>query len=117
MRFPSLIRLPKHQQFEIKPRYYDPVSEEVQERTKRLRELAEDGEEGTRKRISFQRQAKSSFSINTSLVQLGIAILLVLALLGWLQYGNQVFYYMGWAALPVYLFFRLRGIAKRRRNE
>jgi hypothetical protein len=48
----SMFRVPKHQQFEYKPMYYDPKKEELQERLKQLEELQQQDVEGTKARIS-----------------------------------------------------------------
>ena len=113
-RFPSLFRLPKHQQFHIKPRYYDPVKEEIQERTERIREEMIGKEHGTYQpsKINFTRKTKAAPS--TSLLQLGIAALLGLMVVGWLQFGGDFFYYLLWIIVPGYLFYRLRTFTRRR---
>jgi len=113
-RFPSLFRLPKHQQFHIKPRYYDPVKEEIAERTERIREEMTGKETGDYhpSKINFKRKAKSAPS--TSLLQLGIAALLGLMVVGWLQFGGDFFYYMLWVIVPGYLFYRLRSLRGRK---
>ncbi len=36
MKFKSRFKLPKHQQFKIIPRYYDPIKEEIEIRTKKM---------------------------------------------------------------------------------
>ena len=71
MRF--LFRIPRHQQFQIKPRYYDPIKEEIKERTERIKQRMEDsGEEDYQPtRIEFKRKTRSASS--TSILQLGIA--------------------------------------------
>lgn len=114
MRFPSLFRLPKHQQFRIQPRYYDPVKDEIKERTERIKEEMEGKDAGDYRpsRIEFKRKAKSAPA--TSMLQLGIATLLGLMVLGWLQFGNEIFYYLLWIALPVYLLYRLKTLRKRK---
>ncbi|MEM6736195.1 MAG: hypothetical protein AAGC64_09640 [Bacteroidota bacterium] len=115
MRFPSLFRLPRHQQFHIQPRYYDPVKEEIKERTKRIREETE-GKESTiyqPSKISFKRRAKST--PNTSLLQLGIAAFLGILIVGWLQFGGDFLFYLLWVIFPVYLFYRVRSFRKRRK--
>jgi hypothetical protein len=38
MKFPSIFRTATPMRFEIKPRYYDPIKEEIEERTARIRE-------------------------------------------------------------------------------
>ena len=114
MRFPSLFRLPKHQQFRIKLRYYDPVKEEIKERTQKIKERMEGKESGDYKpsKINFKRKTKSAPA--TSFIQLGIAALLGLMVLGWLQFGNGVFYYLLWIILSVYLIYRLTTLRKRK---
>ena len=114
MRFPSLFRLPRHQQFRIQPRYYDPVKEEIKERTERIRQAMEGGENGEYKpaQISFKRKARKAPS--TSMLQLSIAVILGMLILGWLEFGNDVFYYMLWLIVPVYLLYRLKTLSKRR---
>ena len=114
MRFPSLFRLPRHQQFRIQPRYYDPVKEEIRERTERIKEQMEgsDTRESHSTKINFKRKTKSAPA--TSMLQLGIAALLGLMVLGWLQFGNEVFYYILWIILPVYLLYRLKTLRRKR---
>lgn len=114
MRFPSLFRLPKHQQFVIKPRYYDPVKEEIQERTERMQGQAEGIEGGNYQssKINFKRKAKSAPA--TSMIQLGIASLLGLMIIGWLQFGNEIFYYLLWIIVPIYLIYRLKNLRRNR---
>ena len=114
MRFPSLFRVSRYQRFEIKPRYYDPIKEEIEERTRRIKESMDGNDNGeyTPAQISFKRKAKSAPA--TSMIQLGIAALLGVMLLGWLQFGNEIFYYLLWIIVPGYLFYRLKSIRKRR---
>lgn len=113
MKFPSLIRLPRNKRFEIEPRYYDPIKEEIEERTRRIKQEMEGGQSDggyTPGKISFQR--KTSAVPSTSLMQFGIAAILGGLVIGWLYLGNAVFYYFAYAAIPVYVYFRF--IRKRR---
>ena len=44
MKFPSIFRTATPMRFDIKPRYYDPIREELEERTSRIKkELEEEG--------------------------------------------------------------------------
>lgn len=114
MRFPSLFRLPRYQQFDIKPRYYDPIKEEIKERTERIKMGMDGNKEGDYQpaHISFKRKTKSAPA--TSMLQLLIAAILGLMILGWLQFGNEIFYYLLWVIVPGYLFYRLKSIRKRK---
>ena len=113
IKFPSMIRLPKNKRFTVEPRYYDPIKEEIEERTRRIKEemtgQARDGQY-TRSRIVFERKTQSVPS--ASFLQLLIAAALGLGLIGWLYYGNDVLYAL-WLAVPVYLYYRFRKPASR----
>jgi Flp pilus assembly protein TadB len=112
MRFPSLIRLPKHRRFNVEPRYYDPIKEDIEERTERIRQELK-GMDGEFKpgNITFNRKTKSV--PNTSFLQLLIAAVLGSLVIGWLFYGNDVFYAFV-LVIPIYLYFRLRKRTSRR---
>jgi hypothetical protein len=117
MRFPSLIRLSKNKRFSFEPRYYDPIKEEIEERTEKIKrelELESRGESQEDSympgRISFERKTQSV--PNTSFLQLIIAAALGLTVIGWLYYGNE-FFYVYWLAVPVYLYFRFRNKVRR----
>ncbi|MEM6644065.1 MAG: hypothetical protein AAF616_13880 [Bacteroidota bacterium] len=112
-RFPSLFRLPKHQQFQIKPRYYDPIKEEIQERTERIREEIDGKETGDYQptRINFKR--KNTKAPATSLMQLGIATSLGGLIFGWLEFGNDIFQIYLIVILGIYLLYRVRKMRSR----
>ena len=107
MRFPSFIKLPRSRAFDFTPRYYDPVKEEIQERTEQIKkEMNGEKTDYVPGKISFERKSQSIPS--ASFLQLIIGATLGLMVVGWLYFGNQVFYLL-WLALPIYLFFRLKG--------
>ena len=114
MRFPSLFRLPRHQQFHIQPRYYDPVKEEIKERTERIKQSMDRGEEMNYQpgQISFKRKSKSAPA--TSMIQLGIAALLGVMILGWLEFGNDIIYYLLWIILPAYFLYRIKSFRRKK---
>lgn len=103
MKFPSLFRLPSSQQFEIKPRYYDPVKEFVEQRRSLVNSKHGKGEKS---RITFERR-KTSAGMGTSLLQLIIAVVLGSMIVGWLFIGNDIFYF-GLILVPFYFYFRIR---------
>ncbi len=108
MKFPSFIKVPRNKRFNIEPRYYDPIKEEIEERTMRIKqELEGKSDSGTSSgtRITFER--RTSPAPSSSLMQLGIAAILGSLVIGWLFYGNAVFYSL-WLVVPIYLFFRFR---------
>ncbi len=112
MKFPSIIRLPRNKSFDFSPRYFDPVKDEIEERTERIkRELAIEQKQGTnstgsrRNTLKFERKEHAKTS--ASLLQLVIAATLSLLVFGWLYFGNDVFYVL-FLIFPIYVFFRLR---------
>ena len=108
MRFPSLFRTPKYQQFEIKPRYYDPVKEFIEERRMvvNANQNGDPPNEPHISRIRFERK-KNNEGVSATLLQLIIVLILGGLLLGWLYIGNDVLYY-GLIVIPVYFFFRFK---------
>jgi hypothetical protein len=80
-------RLPKHQQWDYKPRYWDPKKEELEERLKRIEEMKSGDAEAMKTRISggFRRgfgggdySARKSQVMRSNLILLGIIVVLVL---------------------------------------
>jgi len=110
MRFPSLIRLPKNKQYQIKPRYYDPIKEEIAERTEKAKRELEGSISSTPSRISFERKASPLPS--AGILQLVIAIVLMGFVIGWLYAGIDIFYYL-LAVAPLYIIYRLRNILRK----
>lgn len=47
-----IFKAPKHQQYDFKPRYYDPEKEELKERLERLEEMKGSGPEAIKARLS-----------------------------------------------------------------
>lgn len=111
MRLPSLIRLPRNKQFNIEPRYYDPIKEEVEERTSRINYEMKNGPgEYHPGRISFSK--RSAPMPSTNVLQLAIAAILALLVVGWLYWGNDVAYVFV-IGIPIYFFFRFRKFRRR----
>lgn len=119
MKVPSIVRLPKYKSFSYEPRHYDPIKEEIEERTERIRRELEaenliekrEDEEGQAKThsaasISFRRKERSNN--NATLLQLAIAALLGALVVGWLYYGDKIFYSL-FLIFPVYIYFRFKG--------
>ncbi|HCX23447.1 MAG: hypothetical protein CMB80_08730 [Flammeovirgaceae bacterium] len=107
MKFPSIVKTARYRRFEMEPRYYDPIKEEIEERTERLKREMTGEYDGqyTGARISFDRKTRKTAS--TSMMQLVIAAILGAGVIGWLYLGNDIFYAL-WAVVPFYLYFRLR---------
>ncbi len=110
MKFPSFIKVPKHKRFNVEPRYYDPVKEEIEQRTERIRlEVEQERAQTPGRRIRFEqpieRHRKEDF--RASFLQAGIFFFFIATVVGYYYYGPQVFW--GFLAfIPVYLFIRFK---------
>lgn len=136
MKLPSLFKTANHARFEIKPRFYDPVKEEVEQRTARIKkELQMEGklpyEEGyDPKNDSFRGSSiRGAFTqgspikgkttapfSNTGFLRLLIFLILIVLIFGYVYYGPDAVYYLlyfAFAVLLVYLVFKLKGKLKK----
>lgn len=108
MKIPSLSRLPKFTRFNYEPRYYDPIKEDIQNRTERIKgELKITSSQSHREHIksAFNNRAKREKS--SDFMQLLLIIILSGTFGGWLLIGN-VALYIGIIVFLLYLFFRTR---------
>ncbi|MFT4857111.1 MAG: hypothetical protein ACI9UV_002364 [Algoriphagus sp.] len=127
MKFPSIFRTSAPMRYDIKPRYYDPVKEEIEQRTSRIKRelqvegLLKEGDElesqggGIRGSFAQYRGIKERSSPNmfasTALIRTLIFLLLLGIIFGYIYLGPVIFEYMAYATLlvgAIYLFFRLR---------
>ena len=115
MKIPSLTRLPNHQRFHFEPRYYDPVKEDIAERTSRIKqeisqvgglESAARGLEG-----AFARRTRRTKS--ASVLQFVIVAVLCIVTFGYIYFGNAALYALMLAA-PLYFLIRLRRFSHRK---
>lgn len=117
MKFPSLFKTAKHSKFNYEPRYYDPIKEEIQRKLRIARqEQASEGESSQHtSSISAAFRRRERKSSQTSAIQLIIAVALLGTFVGWLFYGNDVFYaYL--LLSPFYFYFRIKGMTKKQRE-
>lgn len=106
MKIPSFIRLPKNKRFNFEPRYYDPIKEEIEERTSRIKYEME-GEEGSshRESISSAFRRKQRQNTQSNIMQFVFVLLLVGVLFGYIFYGNKIFYAL-FLIIPFYLWMK-----------
>ena len=110
MKIPSLTKLPSYRRFHIEPRYYDPVKEDIDERTARImQEIRQVGSEGAAPRSSIEGAftRRNEQARNTNILQFVIMAVLFTIIFGYIYYGNAVFYLVILAA-PIYFLIRLR---------
>lgn len=102
MKMPSLFRKPGHQRFRVEPRYYDPVKEDIENRTSRIKaELGlksdEDFNAGYSSQISgsFRKNMKHATGNGidqTSVLRLIILVILIAMIGGYVYIGTEIFY-------------------------
>jgi hypothetical protein len=132
MKLLSIFKTASHQKFEIKPRYYDPIKEELEERTRRIKRELESGElspdgsiskgMGTSIRGSFtsykgMKHKETSVFNGTSMIRTVLFLGMMIGVFGYIYIGPEIFSYLSYLGLAVvglYLFFKLK---KRGKNE
>jgi len=109
MKLPSIFRVPSHQRFEIQPRYYDPVKEDLEKRTNRIRRELKSEKNGGNKaesiREAYKNRAKSNRSAD--LFQFLMIIIVGLSIGGYLMYGANVYFAL-FLLIPLYIILRRR---------
>jgi hypothetical protein len=107
MKLPSLTSLPKNKRFNFEPRYYDPIKEEIEEKTSRIKQELGDSSDMYRQHISnaFRRRAKSEKT--SGLLQVIFVISFVVIFFGYIYYGSQIFYVF-LVLIPMYIWMKRR---------
>lgn len=115
MKMFSFLRTPKPQRFSFSARYYDPVKEEMKERTERIKaelkrdngEINEEYDASSRIRGSFKERRPVNMNRQSNILQSIILLLLVGIVLGYLEFGNNALY-IALFIFPVYFYFRFK---------
>jgi hypothetical protein len=118
MKIPTLFgRIPKNQKFNFEPRFYDAQKEEREDRERRIKQELENEKTGeidgyeTRIKGSFhsarKRSTASESDLQASLIRIGLLLLMVILLLGVLQWGFVVLYGI-FVIIPVYFWLRFK---------
>lgn len=133
MKFPSIFRTASPMRYDIKPRYYDPVKEEIEQRTARIkRELEEEGmleSSGESGRTDFGSGIRGSFTqykgikqrdtslfSSTAMIRTLLFLGMIMLAFGYIYMGNEIFVYFLYAGLivaGVFFIFRLKNQIKK----
>ena len=132
MKLPTIFRTASHQRFSIKPRYYDPIKEEIEERTSRIKmELEQEGEieqdsDSPSPRRPMMKGSFSTFRSNkprenavfdsSTLIRSFLFLGMVLSAFGYIYVGPQIFTYMGYTAAGIGGVYYLLRFLKSRKN-
>ncbi|BDC99993.1 hypothetical protein [Persicobacter psychrovividus] len=116
MKLPSLFKIPKHQQFNVKPRYYDPVKEHVEERRRIVEQQMareargeSDAAYASSIREGFQRNRKKNSPVRAGMAQGLMVIGLISSVLIYWFYGDWAFYFFG-IFIAAYIYLKVKGI-------
>ncbi|QNL22321.1 hypothetical protein HZR84_10335 [Hyphobacterium sp. CCMP332] len=113
MRFPSFIRLPRHQKFHYEPRFYDPVKEDLDRRISLAKkQIPDDSNDSTRERISAQWKRTERNSQKASFRQLIILIILISSVVLYFYFGNNGIYGIIGTLIVGYLIFKYKQFNK-----
>jgi hypothetical protein len=108
MRIPTLSRLPKNKRFNFQPRYYDPIKEEIEERTSRIKsEMDVNTSEAYRENISAAFRRRSRAEKKSGVMQFAFVILFLLIFIGYLTFGEKIFFSF-LLLIPVYIWLKLK---------
>ena len=134
MKLPSIFKTASHQRFSIKPRYYDPIKEEIEERTSRIKkELEQEGlidpeeESGSASpRRSAMKGSFSSYRVmktrdsavfnSTGIIRTLLFLGMVTAAFGYIYLGPSIFTYLGYVAIGGGGSYYLVKFLKKRKN-
>lgn len=121
MKLPSIIPLPRHQQYKIVPRFYDPIREDIQNRVSRIKQnMAEEADAERRGIFQYQTGIKGTFSrrretenLSEVLLRLALFVLMFGFLFGYIFYGPMIIYFGG-LFVPAYFIYRFRDFFNRK---
>jgi len=108
MKIPLLSRRVQNKRFNFEPRYYDPVKEDIKNRTARIStelKLEHSGYHRENIKDAFRSIEKRDRSIG--FMQILIMVLLLGTVFGWIYYGNVALYFFA-VLFPLYIFLRTR---------
>ncbi len=112
MKIPSLIKIPRHQRFYIKPRYYDPVKEDVENRERLIiAEINAEKKKGTYTpgaRISSAFNRQKSKKDDSNVLRFLFVISLFGGTVGYLYFGQIAIYFSFGLIALYYIIKRLK---------
>ena len=108
MKFPSLSRMPGYKKFNFEPRYYDPIKEDIQNRTERIKgELKITSPQNHREYLKMAFRNKMKREKSSSFMQLLLVVIMLGGFGGWLIFGNVALYFFI-VVFPLYIYIRTR---------
>jgi len=99
MKFPSLVKLPKNKKFNVKPRHYDPIKDDIEQRISKIK-----NEKKKKLFINKFDNPTELEILKPGNLQLLLFLLLSLVFIGWLYYGNIIFILL--VIIPLIYFYK-----------
>lgn len=130
MKFPSIFRTASPMRFDVKPRYYDPIREEIEERTSRIKkELEDEGELDEEERDSTKgygggirgsfaqhrgiKPKDSNMFNSTAMIRTILFFAMIIGTFGYIYIGPVILNYMLYAAILIAgIYYLLRFLKK-----
>ncbi len=116
MKFPSILKIPEHKKFNLQNRYYDPIKEDIQNRTDLIRAELERQKKINpdlskhKSRIEGAFSQKSYYKENKSgMLRFTLMVVLFFGAIGYIYLGNVVLYVIITLLVLIY-FLRKREI-------
>ena len=117
MKLPSLFPTSRYQRYNVTPRYYDPIKEDIEQRTNRIkRNIESDRSQGI---FHYQADFRGAFArkrqsedLSSTMIRMLLFLVFFGFLFGYIYIGPQAFYALG-LFVPGYLIFRIRDLFKR----
>ena len=111
MKFPRIFRVPSYRRYHVEPRYYDPVKEEIEQRTAQIKaEMEHERIHGTSQnslRASFRdARARREAEATKSNVVLGVLLAGMAGFVfAYLEFGNIAFALL-LVIIPLYIYIK-----------
>ena len=115
MKFPSILKIPRHQRFHIKPRYYDPVKEDIEQRESWAKTEASNEIDHLDERPIHRSRIAGSFvrtkgrADKSAMLRIVLITIMMSGSVGYLYFGNVVIYIVIALFLGTYLYTKHRG--------
>jgi Flp pilus assembly protein TadB len=108
MKLPSLLRLPKNRQYSYRPRYYDPIKEELAAKERKFREQNErEGRKDLRESIAEAYKRRSRLDRKSDMRQIVFILAFVVITFGYIYIGSNILYIL-LILVPLYVWVRIR---------
>ena len=116
MKFPSILKVPEHKKFRLQNRYYDPVKEDIENRTAKIKAEMERRKNLDSDLSEYESKIAGSFSqksiykeSSTGMLRFTLMVVLFFGAIGYMYFGNIVLYIFLGLLLLIY-FLRKRQI-------